>query len=94
MGNSLRGWKLLLVPVIMPITYVVAFATVGLPSMIAIHTVDVPTWASNLAGISAFALSGLVVYGIAHVLGTDSPLRSGNAGPGPVSDLFKKTATI
>ena len=76
MGASLRGWKLLLVPVIMPIVYVVAFAIVGLPSIISIHTMNVSATVSNLAGLSAFVLSGFAVYGIAHVLGTDSPWRS------------------
>ncbi len=73
MGASLRGWKLLLVPVIMPITYVVAFALVGLPSMISIHTPNVSPLMSSIAGWSAFVLSGLAVHGIAHILGTDSP---------------------
>jgi hypothetical protein len=75
MGSSLRGWKLLLVPAIMPVTYVTAFAIVGLPSIISIHTMNVPGFISNLAGLSAFVLAGLVVYGIAHVLGTDSPWK-------------------
>ena len=75
MGPSLRGWKLLLVPVIMPISYAVAFAIVGLPSIISIHTMNVPVMVSNLAGLSAFVLSGFAVYGVAHLLGTDSPWR-------------------
>lgn len=79
MGPSLRGWKLLLVPVIMPITYVVAFAIVGLPSMIAIHTMNVPPLVGNLAGASSFVLAALAVHGIAHVLGSDSPWRQERA---------------
>ena len=81
MGASLRGWKLLLVPVIMPIAYVAAFAIVGLPSMIAIHTPDVPRLASDLAGLSSFVLAGLAVYGIACIIGTDSRWTSRRAAP-------------
>jgi hypothetical protein len=76
MGESLRGWRLLLIPIVMPIMDVVGYAVVGLPPVIAINTQNVAPLVSQLAGVASFALTAMAVYGVALVIGTDSPWRS------------------
>ena len=74
MGTSLRGSKLLLIPLLMPILDGVGFMLVGLPSIYVLNTADVPAWLTNLAGVATFALSALMVHGVALVVANDSPL--------------------
>lgn len=76
----LRGWKVWFIPVIMPIMDVIGYAAVGLPSMIVVNTEGVTPLVRDLAGMATFALTGIVVYGVALLIGSDSPLRrtSGN----------------
>ena len=93
MGDSLRGWKLLLIPILMPIMDCVGYMLVGLPPIIALNTANVSPLLTELAGVATYALTALCVYGVALVIATDSPLRKGNAGGLPLSELFKKSAT-
>ena len=92
MGANLRGWKLLLIPIMMPIMDCVGYMLVGLPSIFVLNSENVSPLVTNLAGVTTFVLTGLCVYGVALVMGTDSPLRTGSANPSPLGDLFKKTA--
>lgn len=91
MGDSLRGWKLWLIPLLMPIMDCVGYMLVGLPSIFALNSPDVPMWLTNLAGVATFALTALVVHAIALVVASDSPLRRG-ASSSPIAELLRKTA--
>lgn len=90
MGTSLRGWKLLLIPLLMPILDGVGYMLVGLPSIYVLNSADVPQWLTNLAGVATFALAALMVHGVALVVATDSPLR--RSSNSPIADLLRKTA--
>ena len=70
----LKGWKLLAIPLMIPLADMVGYAAVALPSWTVINT-PVPYWANQLAGIGTFLLAFLIVQGISLVLATDSPLR-------------------
>ena len=77
MGNSLRGWKLLLIPIVMPIMDVMGYVMVGLPSIFAVMTNNLSPVTTQLAGVATYALTGMWVYGISLLVATDSPLRKG-----------------
>jgi hypothetical protein len=91
-GTGLRGWKLLLVPLIMPIGDAVGFAMVGLPPIIAVNSMNVSPALGTLAGLVCFGLAALVVRGVALVLGTDSPLRASRPRETPIADLLRRPA--
>ncbi len=93
MAPYLRGWKLLLIPLVMPLADVIGYATVALPPIMAVHTPNVSPLVSNLAGIACLGLTALTVHAVALVLGTDSPLRKGNPDASPIQSLVGKTAT-
>ena len=92
MGANLRGWKLLLIPIMMPIMDCVGYMLVGLPSIFVLNSENVSPLVTNLAGVATFALTALCVHGVALVVATDSPLRKGSANTSPLGELFKKTA--
>jgi hypothetical protein len=91
-GANLRGWKLVLIPILMPIMDAVGYMLVGLPSIYVLNTEHVSPLVTNLAGVATYALTALCVYGVALVIATDSPLRKGNVSGSPLGDLFKKRA--
>lgn len=71
----LRGWKVWLIPVIMPVMDVIGYAAVGVPSMMAVNTEGVTPLVRDLAGVATFVLTGFAVWGVALLIGNDSPLR-------------------
>jgi hypothetical protein len=75
LGGWLRGWRLLLVPVIMPVMDGVGFALVGLPTIISINTEAAPIWLGQIAAIGTFALTLGVLRALTVLLATDSPWR-------------------
>jgi hypothetical protein len=94
MAPYLKGWKLLLIPVIMPVADGLGYAAVGLPTIIAVQTPNLPMYVSQLAGIADFALTALFVYWAALLLGTDSPLRQGTAANSPgINNLLHRPAS-
>jgi hypothetical protein len=93
MAPYLKGWKLLLIPVVMPVADAVGYATVGLPTIIAVHTPGLSPFVSNLCGVADFALAALATHGVALILGTDSPLRKAKPNLTPIDALLSKTAT-
>jgi hypothetical protein len=93
MGNSLRGWKLLLIPIIMPIMDCVGYMLVGLPSIVALNTANVSPFMTQAAGVATFVLTAFVVYAVALLIATDSPLRQRGTGRSPLQELFGRTAT-
>lgn len=70
----LKGYKLLLIPLMIPLADCVGYAAVALPSWIVINT-PVPYWINQLAGMCTFLLAFLIVHAIGLVLAVDSPLR-------------------
>ncbi|WP_428312991.1 hypothetical protein [Hydrocarboniphaga sp.] len=81
MATSLRGWKLLLIPVILPMADAVGYAAVAMPSWLVVNTEGLPYWIVQLGGVMTFALTALVVHGIALVVAQDSPLKASAAAP-------------
>lgn len=80
MAPWLRGWRLLLIPVILPVADAVGYAAVGMPAVFVVNQESVPVWLMHLGGIATFALTAGVVYGISLLIATDSALRrSANA---------------
>ena len=75
--QHLHGWKLLLIPLTFPVADAIGY-TVGLPSMVVVHTTNVSSFVSALAGFATYALTALYLLGIAYVIGVDSPLRKGS----------------
>jgi hypothetical protein len=72
---SLRGWKLLLIPLCIPLADLIGYAAVALPSWVAVNA-PISGWFTQLAGIATFLLAFLIVHGISLILAKDSPLRS------------------
>lgn len=91
MTSYLRGANLLLIPLLIPLSDMVGYAAVALPSWIVINT-PVPGWVTQLAGIATFLLAFLIVHGISLLLATDSPFRrwrpDGRASAGDVKQIF------
>ncbi|WP_428309735.1 hypothetical protein [Hydrocarboniphaga sp.] len=69
----LRGWRQLLIPLLIPMGDAVAYAAISLPSWIVVNT-PVPDWLSQLGGASTLGLALLVLHGLAKVIPTDSAL--------------------
>lgn len=46
-----------------------------MPSWLVVNTAGMPYWAVQLGGAMSFALTALVVHGIALVVASDSPLQ-------------------
>ena len=75
----LKGYKALLIPILLPMGDMIGYSAIGLPSFIAINTAGLPNWIVQALGICTMLLAFLVVHAISLVLGTDSPLRRGQA---------------
>jgi hypothetical protein len=69
----LRGWRWLLVPVLVPVCDAIAYATISMPSWIVVNT-PVPYWVNQLGGVATLGLAWLTLYGLSLVMPTDSPL--------------------
>ncbi len=69
----LRGWRQLLIPVLIPVCDAVAYAAISLPSWMVVNT-PVPPWLNQLGGLATCALAWLVLYGLSRVIPNDSPL--------------------
>jgi hypothetical protein len=86
----LRGWRQLLIPLLVPICDAVAYAAISLPSWIVVNT-PVPGWLNQLGGLATFALALLALYALAQVVPNDSRLvravgaqgRRDSKGPSP-----------
>ena len=66
-----RGWKLLLIPLLVPIWDAVAYAAISLPSWIVVNT-PVPTWLNQMGGLATCLLAFGVLYALAQILPVDS----------------------
>lgn len=86
MGPALRGWKLLLIPIILPVSDFVGYAAVSLPAVFVVNTEGLPWWLIQLGGVGTFALCALVVYALSLVIATDSPIRIGRR-EGPAASV-------
>ncbi len=81
----LRGWRQLLIPLLIPICDAVAYSAISLPSWMVVNT-PVPGWLNQLGGLATCGLALLVLYGLSKVVPNDSPLAralalAGGAGP-------------
>lgn len=74
----LRGWRLLFIPLIFPISDAVGFAITGLPSIYAVNTQDIAPWLMHSAGIATWILALLVVHLVSYLIAIDSPRRQDN----------------
>lgn len=73
--QQLRGWRQLLIPVLIPICDAVAYSAISLPSWIAVNT-PVPIWFSQLAGIATWALALLLLYALSQLVPRQKPLAT------------------
>jgi len=69
----LKGWRQLLIPLLIPVCDAVAYAAISLPSWIVVNT-PVPAWLNQLGGLATCALAFLVLYALSKVVPNDSPL--------------------
>jgi len=69
----LRGWRQLLIPILIPVSDAIAYAAISLPSWVVVNT-PVPYWINQFGGIATCLLALLVLYGLALVIPADSPL--------------------
>lgn len=76
----MKGWRLLLIPMILPIFDAIGYMAVGLPSLFVVNQQDVPNSIMQTAGVATFVLTAMVVYGISLLIAIDSPLRQRAAG--------------
>lgn len=77
----LRGWRQLLIPILIPVCDAVAYSAISLPSWMVVNT-PVPTWLNQLGGLATCGLALLVLYGLSKVIPTDSPLARALAPTG------------
>lgn len=75
MAPHLRGWKLALVPLSMPISDIIGFSASALPTWVAINTEGVPNLLVQLAGVLTFVIATLMAYGLIALLAQDSAVR-------------------
>lgn len=69
----LRGWRQLLIPLLIPVCDAVAYAAISLPAWIVVNT-EVPWWLNQLGGVATCLLALLVLYALSLVIPNDSPL--------------------
>jgi hypothetical protein len=67
-----KGWKLLLIPILIPICDAVAYSAISLPSWIVVNT-PVSWWVLQLGGLATCGLAFMVLYGLSLILAIDSP---------------------
>lgn len=94
----LKGWRQLLIPLLIPVSDAVAYAAISMPSWIVVNT-PVSWWVMQLGGVASFVLAFLLLYGLAQVVPMDSPLaralanaRTGR-GPSRVPDPVGMAST-
>lgn len=71
----LKGFKLLLIPLLLPMGQLMGYVAVGLPSFVVINTAGLPNWIVQAGGVATWLLGYLVFHAISLVVATDSPLR-------------------
>lgn len=70
----LQGWRVLLIPLLIPVCDAIAYAAISLPSWIVVNTEGVPFWLNQLGGIATWLLALMVLYVLSQVVPKDSPL--------------------
>lgn len=69
----LQGAKKLVILGLPILGDMLGYSAVGLPSWIVINARDIPGWLVQMGGITTFGLTGIAVYGLCQMLGSDSP---------------------
>lgn len=80
----LKGWRQILIPILIPVCDAVAYAAISLPSWIVVNT-PVPGWVTQAGGLATFGLALLVLYALSKVIPNDSPLALALAAAKPAS---------
>lgn len=73
----LKGWRILFIPLVMPVMDLSSYALIAYPAIVAVNIENLNPWLTQLAGLSVWAMAFLVVHGISYLLASDSPLRKG-----------------
>ena len=81
----LKGWRILFVPLVIPIIDLVSYALIAYPGIIAVNSQHMSPLVTNLLGLCTWVLAFIVVHGITRMVATDSPLRHGGAVTLPIS---------
>jgi hypothetical protein len=81
----LKGWRILAIPIVIPIVDLVSYALIAYPGIIAVNSEHMSPLATNLLGLSTWVLAFIVMHGITRIVAKDSPYRNGAAVTLPIS---------
>lgn len=73
----LKGWRILCIPVMMPIVDLTSYALIAYPGVVAVNKPELGPWLTHLAGVLVWVLAFVIVRSVTRVLAVDSPLRQG-----------------
>ncbi len=71
----LRGWRVLLIPLIFPIMDLVSYALIAYPAIVVVNQENLNPVLTHLTGLWSWAMACLCVHLISYLLASDSPLR-------------------
>jgi hypothetical protein len=81
----LKGWRILAIPVVIPIVDLVSYALIAYPGIIAVNSPHMSPLATNLLGSCSWILAFIIMHVITRMVATDSPFRSGATVTLPIS---------
>lgn len=81
----LKGWRLLLIPLILPLADLMSYALIAYPGIVAVNSPELGPLLTDLLGLGVWVLALVVVHGLSLLVATDSPLRKGNTVHLPVA---------
>lgn len=71
----LKGWRLLLIPLIFPTVDLVSYGLIAYPAILAVNSETLSPLLTHLIGLYSWIMAFLCVHLISYVLASDSPLR-------------------
>ncbi|MET0983806.1 MAG: hypothetical protein ABW034_00220 [Steroidobacteraceae bacterium] len=73
----LKGWRVLLVPLVMPIADLASYGLIAYPGMVAVNSAHFGPLVTDLLGLGTWVLAAFMVYILSLLIAVDSPLRTG-----------------
>lgn len=71
----LKGWRMLLIPLIFPTIDLVSYGLLAYPAILAVNSETLSPALTHLVGLYSWGMALLCVYLISFLLASDSPLR-------------------